>query len=104
MAIGDGFGRSGLQAGVPDSVTVGATSTAVLSSSATQSLEYIALCNDSNETIYLGIGAAAVMNKGIRLNANGGSIVFETQTIPRGLAINAICASGSKVLCTQVAS
>jgi hypothetical protein len=31
------------------------------------------ICNDSDTVIYLNLSVAAVMNQGIRLNANGGS-------------------------------
>ncbi len=34
---------------------------------------YAILVNDSDTTIYLGLGTAAVLNQGVRLNANGGS-------------------------------
>ena len=59
--------------------------------------ELIILCNDSDETIYLGIGATAVMNKGTRLNSNGGTYIASYPDIPL-CAINAICASGNKNL------
>ena len=51
--------------------TIGATTTAALAAN-TDRL-YALLINDSNETIYVKIGASAAMNAGIRLNANGGS-------------------------------
>jgi len=34
---------------------------------------YALFVNDSVETVYLGLGKDAVANRGIRLNANGGS-------------------------------
>jgi len=52
----------------------------------------IIIVNDSDEVIYLMLGASAIMNRGIRLNANGGS--FSTE-VYQGV-INGICASGSK--------
>ena len=59
----------------------------------------ILIVNDSDETIYLMLGGVAVANRGIRINANGGSFYTE---IWRG-AINGICASGSKnVTVTEV--
>lgn len=78
--------------GDPQSVTVGNTTTVVVA--ADTSRKGITITNDSDETIYLGFGAAAVMNEGHRLNADGGfiSVVDYTGTI------NAICASGSKNL------
>ncbi len=55
----------------PTSVTVDTNSTEILAASDTRM--YACIVNDSDNTIYLAVGADAVMNKGIRLNANGGS-------------------------------
>jgi hypothetical protein len=103
MALGDGKGRAGLQFATPSSVTVGATSTAVLTAANATLCEYVSLVNDSDTVIYIGVGAAAQLNKGIRLNASGGSVVWEGIAIPT-VAINAIAASGSKNLCVQIGS
>ena len=76
---------------------IGATTTEALASNANRL--YALLENDSNETIYLKLGAAAVLNQGIRLNANGGS--YEMSKLLGNLytgAINAICATGGKTL------
>ena len=59
---------------------------------------YIVLVNDSNETIYLGMGVPAVMNIGVRLNAEGGSYE-RTPEKPFYGPIYAICAPGAKNLC-----
>ena len=82
----------------PANVTVGATSTSVIA--ANQDRTYLILTNDSNEVIYLGLDNAAESNKGIRLAASGGSVTFAGETLFKG-AVNAICASGSKVLSIQ---
>ena len=61
---------------------------------------WLLLVNDSDETIYVKFGAAAVLNEGIRLNAEGGSleISYETGFID-GRAVNAIHGgSGTKRL------
>jgi hypothetical protein len=85
-------------------VTVGNTSTAVLSAETNRT--YALFINDSDETIYMSIdGTAAAANDGIRLNANGGSYEM---TMGAGNvtanAVVAICASGSKkLLVTQAA-
>jgi hypothetical protein len=85
---------------VNTSVTIGNTSTLVLAEG--MGRLHALITNDSDETIYLGIGAAAVMNKGIRLNANGG--VFDTsQSALYTHAIYAICTSGGKNICLQYA-
>ena len=73
-------------------ITVGATSTTVLALNADR--KEAILVNDSDEDIYLKYGSGATMNSGIRLNAQGGSLVEDQYT---GI-ITAICASGSKVL------
>lgn len=76
-------------------VSVGTSSTSVLAANAAR--EYLQLINDSDTTIYVSVGgSAAALNLGTRLNANGGSIVFD-KFIPTG-AIYAICASPSKNL------
>jgi|DEB0MinimDraft_3_1074331.scaffolds.fasta_scaffold01793_8 hypothetical protein len=103
MGLGDGQGRAGLQYAAPSNVTVGVTSTTVLTEANASLCEYIALVNDSDEIIYLALGADAELNKGIRLNASGGAVVWETSAIPKTV-INAICTSGSKNLCIQIGS
>lgn len=87
----------GLQNTTSTSVTVGSSSTTVLA--ATTNREYVAIVNDSDESIYLNIsGLPAEMNKGIRLNANGGAWEATWPRIPFG-DITAICLSGGKNLC-----
>ena len=87
----------------PDNVTVGTGSTVVVTEDGER--KYLLLTNDSNETIYLGIGADAVLNKGTRLNAEGGS--FEMIRDLGGnfshQKVNAISASGGKNLLIQTA-
>ncbi len=75
------------------SVTVGATSTAVLSANSDRN--FVEIVNDSDEVIYLKLGSSATMNSGIRINANGGSFWIGKDNLYTG-AITAICASGSK--------
>jgi hypothetical protein len=75
------------------SVTVGLTSTAILPENGAR--VGIALSNDSNETIYLSFGDAAVQDTGIALQA--GQILTWTPDCPK-LAIFGICASGGKAL------
>ncbi len=78
-------------------VTVATTSGVALAASDNRT--YVLLENDSSEPIYIKFGALAVLNEGIRINAGGGS--YECSPLHGNLdnrAINAICASGSKVL------
>jgi hypothetical protein len=43
---------------------------------------YLCICNDSANTIYVNLGDdAAVANKGIRLNPNGGSLELNQENI-----------------------
>ncbi len=80
--------------GTNNSVTVGATSTLVLSTKSGRL--YALLVNDSDETIYLGMGDDAVMNKGIPLFPGGGIELDGDQ--PFKGDVRAICASGGKNL------
>ena len=73
-------------------VTVGATSTSVVSANASR--VSLTLVNDSNEEIYVSKSGTAISNEGIRLNANGGSIIITDYTG----AVTAISTSGSKNL------
>ena len=77
-------------------VSVGATSTAVLSANSDR--KYFALVNDSNEDIYVDLSGTAVMNEGIRLSASGGSLVMEIGNAMYTGAVSAICSSGTKNL------
>ncbi len=73
-----------------DKVSIGSTNTPIVDALSTR--EELVIVNDSDETIYLGIGSTAVVNEGIRLNANGGSFSTDSWTG----SVNGICASGSK--------
>ena len=61
------------------SVSVGLTSTTVLNTNDAPML--IIMCNDSDTDIYVSIWDAAVLNKGILLNASGGSITIDTSSV-----------------------
>ena len=58
------------------------------------------LVNDSDESIYLGFGNAAVIGSGKRLNAGGGSYHMGPENLFHG-TINAICAAGGANLCVS---
>lgn len=75
---------------------VGATSTLLLSVNPQRI--GVTFVNDSDETIYIMKGHDAVANRGIRLNANGGSYEIGYMNPWPGL-VYGICASGGKVLC-----
>ena len=78
---------------------IGAVTTVALAANANRL--YALFVNDGTEAIYLYLGAAAVMNRGIRLNASGGSYEMsrELGNLYVG-AVNAICASGGMTLLT----
>lgn len=86
----------------PANGTVDATTTELIAEDGDR--KYAILYNDSNETVYLGIGHPAVLNKGPRMNAEGG--FYELLWGPGGnfsmQAINAICASGGKNVTIQI--
>ncbi len=84
----------------PANKSIGSSTTEILAANTNR--KYFCIVNDSNETIYLALGADAVMNKGIRLNANGGC--FEAVgTNMTQQAIDGICASGTKNVTVQEA-
>lgn len=78
-------------------VSIGSSTTPVLAANGNR--VYALFVNDSDEVIYLRRGADAVLNRGIRLNASGGSYEMSGRfgNLYTG-AINAICASGAKNL------
>ena len=55
------------------------------------------LVNDSNQPIFVARGNTAVLNQGIRLNANGGSYSMNNRNLFLG-AIYAIAQGGAKNL------
>ena len=76
-------------------VTVGATSTATLAANADRTHAIIKASSDNTEEIWLGIGAAAVVDTGISLDPGETFQIGPHNWTP--LAINAISDSGSQV-------
>lgn len=76
-------------------VAVGLTTTEVLA--ANPSRADAVFVNDSNRIIYLARGNDAVLNQGIRLNAEGGNYEINRDNLFLG-AINAIAEGGAKNL------
>ena len=60
------------------------------------SRRWLLIINDSDEAIYVKLGAAAVLNQGIRINSAGGSLELVGASLYTG-AVNGICASGGKI-------
>jgi hypothetical protein len=79
------------------STTVSNVSSQVLGISANGVRRAVVLINDSDTDIYYSFGVPAVVGSGMRINANGGSILLDNNVVPF-CAINAIVSSGSKNL------
>lgn len=75
------------------SVTIGSSTTAFLAGNPGRQVLWIS--NGSDEVIWLGIGQDAVLNQGIAVWPSS-TLVWDVNL--NAQAINAICASGSKVL------
>lgn len=85
--------RQGTAKAGTDSVTVGGSSTAVVA--ANDARVEVTICNDhATQIVYLALGSTAVLNKGIRLNAAGGS--YTTGAFSG--AINAIATGAGTVV------
>ncbi len=63
----------------PSYVDVGNTSTLIVAGHSSN--KYILIVNDSDEVIYLQLQGAALMNRGIRLNAHGGAFEISPGTL-----------------------
>ena len=74
---------------------VGSGTTTVLAANAAR--VYALFVNDSDTTIYLRLGEDAILNEGIRINANGGSFEMTQQqgNLYDGV-VNGIASAGSK--------
>ena len=74
-------------------ISVGSSTTVILGNR--ESRKCAIIVNDSDEAVYLSLSDTAVMNEGIRLNANGGSLEINAGNMYKGV-IAGICTSGSK--------
>ena len=82
----------------PTSASVGVASGQLLA--ANTSRMGLTLVNTSVNTISIGIGATAVLNSGITLNASGGTWVMDEVTFSTA-AINAIAGAASSNIAIQ---
>lgn len=96
-ALGDSMNPNYIQKmNVSTGVSVSTSSVTALAASSGR--VYAIFVNDGAVPIYLGLdGNAAVANKGIRLNATGGSYEINGMNLDIGL-VTAITASGTAVL------
>lgn len=64
--------------------------------------EFLSICNDSAVVVYITIdGTPAVLNKGIRLNANGDRVIFDSYVPSKAINAISVSSSGNKVLVTE---
>lgn len=82
----------------PTAASVGVTSASAVAANASRT--GLVLINTSNNTISLGLGAAAVLSSGITLNPNGGTWEMDNFSFYRG-AINAIASGASSNMAIQ---
>ncbi len=76
-----------------------ATDTTSAALAANDSRMYAMFQNDGDVTVYLRLGADAILNEGIRINANGGSYEISDRLGNLFLgAVNCIAASGTNVV------
>ena len=92
------FARGGYSHAEQTAPTVGVVNTLVAGANLDRS--YLMLVNDSVNVVYLSFGVAAVLNMGIRLNANGGSYEIGGASNWRG-AIWGISTAPSVVMVTE---
>lgn len=93
VIVSDVGASASIQSTTQDGVTVGSSTTQIAPVNANRL--YLAIVNDSDEDIYLALGNSAVLNEGIRINANGGSFEMNGTNLFTGI-VNGICSSGSK--------
>lgn len=84
--------------GTPSESAVAVTTTSTSVLSANSSRKYLQVINDSDTVIYVSIdGGAAAVNTGTRLNAFGGSAVWDTY-VPAGAVTAIHGGTGAKTL------
>jgi hypothetical protein len=77
-------------------VNVTTSSAQVLAANSSRTL--LILTNDSDTTMYIKFGSAAVAAQGIRLNASGGSLILDSNAIPYSAVFAIHAGTGNKVL------
>jgi hypothetical protein len=85
-------------ANAPLSVSIGAADAVLLASNLNR--KGVVIVNDSANIVYLSFGATALINKGIRLNANGGSFTMQSMTFTTA-EIRAIASGAGSNICVQ---
>lgn len=90
--------KTALTPSAPTAATVGVASGTIVASNSSR--KGLAIVNTSANTVSLGLGAAAVLNSGITLNASGGSFLMTEYSFSTG-AVNAIASAGSSNVAIQ---
>jgi hypothetical protein len=79
--------------------TSGVASTTALAANASR--KYALIVNDSANAIYIFLGATAVLNQGIRLNANGGSYEINETNLYTGIITTITTVASQNVIVTE---
>jgi len=79
--------------------TANATTSSTTVVAADDNRNELIITNDSDTVVYLGLTDAAVLHKGIRLNANGGEFHTSGPRVYQGLVTAIHGGTGNKVLC-----
>ena len=82
----------------PANSTVNVTTSSTTIKAANSDRLHLVVVNDSDVVIYLGVGAAAVLNQGIRLNANGGAYEINWSNLYTGAIYGIHGGTGNKVV------
>lgn len=93
-----GAGAVSLTASSPTAATVGVASAAAVSANTNR--KGLVLVNTSAATISIAFGAAAVLNSGITLMANGGTFVMDNNTFNTG-EVRAIAGAAASNMAVQ---
>lgn len=83
-----------IRGGAPQSVTVTGTSAVVLPVNSER--RYAIFTNDGGVPIYLALHDTAEVNKGVRLNANGGSYEINYTNYYTGV-VSAVCSTSANL-------
>ena len=88
-----------LTATTSTSVTLASASTTILS--ANNDRKMVILVNDSSYTQYVSCSSSASLNKGIRLNAGGGTLILETKDNYNGIITGIVFPGGQNITVTE---
>lgn len=96
--IADGIPDVPLTGSAPNSASVSSASTVIVASNASR--KGLSLINNGSRDCFIGIGTAALLNKGILLRANGGYWIMDRYTFTTQ-AINGIVTVSTTTILIQ---